>query len=234
MTDKRGTTFFYGEDADARLVSYRTGDIARWQVQRVVDAFGNQMTFTYVHDSSASGAPGEPWVQIYPAQIDYTSHLTSAGTPDAVAHFHVKFVLDDGSRDDVISSARLGFDTRTRFRLQRVDASFDDQIVRSYHFNYVPGAFSKSLLQSIELFGLDGTRKLTEHSFDYFGPDAVNSFGYRWSGDASARGAGSTTPRTATAASARTSASARSAAPTSAWEVASPPATTPHGGCSWT
>jgi hypothetical protein len=143
VTDKRGTTYFYGQDGGARLASYRTGDIFSWQIQRVVDPFGNQMTFSYDHDASAPGAPGEPWVQIYPSRIDYTAHVAGGGE-DVPAHFHVSFVRDGGTRDDVISSARSGFDVHTRFRLQRIDVALDAQVIRSYHLNYVPGAFSKS------------------------------------------------------------------------------------------
>jgi RHS repeat-associated protein len=178
VTDKRGTRYLYGETAAARLASYRTGDVFRWHLERAIDAFGNEMRFRYFGDAGQGGANAgaEPWAQLYPAGIDYTAHRNGT-TEDLPAHYHVEFILDDGARRDAISNARGGFDVRTRFRLAQIDVKLDDLVIRSYHLAYTEGAFGKSLLQSVGMFGLGGSNQLHAHSFEYFPTDAQNGFG---------------------------------------------------------
>ncbi|MGK3963945.1 SpvB/TcaC N-terminal domain-containing protein [Sorangium sp. So ce1667] len=171
VTDKNGTRYTYGQSAGARLED-RSGvaGIFRWGLELVEDTFGNQMRVAYFKDAP----DGADWVQLYPQRIDYTEH--TSGVPGA--HYHVLFILDDGEqRQDILSSARAGFEVRTTRRLERVDVTMGqvpgaEEIIRSYHFAYdEPGArhYYKSLLRSIALHGNDDAEQLYEHTFEYFG-----------------------------------------------------------------
>src|SRR5205814_712090 len=132
------------------------------------------------------GTNGDPFVQLYPSGIDYTSHVTgSPPSTDLAAIYHVRFVLDckhpaptstacddpgpgDIRRHDVAIQGRAGFQVLTRYRLDHVDVLLRDQIIRRYRLEYQDGDFQKSLLHSIALLGLRAEKQLYEHTFDYF------------------------------------------------------------------
>jgi RHS repeat-associated protein len=182
VTDKHGTQFTYGEvdssTGNQNVLAPRDGSgaingpVSTWYLTSAQDTFGNRMVFHYVLKQGTLGdsISNVPWVQMYPASIDYTSNVNVSGS-DGSAHYHVVFTLD-GTRVDQFSSARTGFLVLTDQRLSRIDVTFDGattETIRSYHFNYEVGAFEKSRLHGIEMFGLDGTSKFYEHSFGYTG-----------------------------------------------------------------
>jgi RHS repeat-associated protein len=167
VTDKDGTRSVFGQAAEARLRdphAGNTGNTFRWYLQRTVDLHGNTVDYSYATDS---GSNGEPWIEVYPARIDYT------GAQGAGAFYHVRFTLDDGGRPDRLSSGRPGFKTYTRHRLAAVDVLAGDALVRRYLFQYQVGAFGKSLLQSIAVTGEDGTTELYRHQFKYMPGEAA-------------------------------------------------------------
>ncbi|MEK7990716.1 MAG: hypothetical protein VSS52_006890, partial [Thiotrichaceae bacterium] len=75
--------------------------------------------------------------------------------------------LGEGQRNDVTISGRGGFKQVTADLLRKVEVYFQDQLSRSYEFNYEEGAFHKLLLKSIDHLGAEGTNFYT-HRFDYF------------------------------------------------------------------
>ena len=164
VTDKSGTKYVYGQSPSARLAD--PGDathVFRWMLERVEDSFGNQMLFSYFTDS---GNNGEPFVQIYPERIDYTSHPGKS----LAASYHVDFVRGTETRPDVQISARAGFQVMTRFLLSHVDVRLGAaDVIRRYALAYQTGPFQKKLLGSIALHG-NGTpagpgRELARHGF---------------------------------------------------------------------
>ncbi|HET7505672.1 MAG TPA: SpvB/TcaC N-terminal domain-containing protein [Kofleriaceae bacterium] len=162
VTDKDGTRRIYGETAAARLsdpAPDRSPVTFRWHLQRIEDVFGNRIDFSYTRDA---GDNGEPWAQLYPARIDYTSH--PSGLP---AEYSVVFALDAGDRPDVIITGRSGFQVLTRKRLDHVDVQLAGDIIRRYALAYQAGDFGKSLLASVSLFGVGAAQQLTAHSFAY-------------------------------------------------------------------
>lgn len=164
VTDKAGTRFVYGASSRARLASYATGHVFAWHLERVIDPNGNVTEIRYQPDSSeVAGTDGEPWVQLYPAEIAYTSH--TSGLP---ARYRVRFVLDDGSRPDRLVDGRAGFKTVTRFRLDHIDVLFDETLIRRYQLTYRIGDFSKSLLAALAELGEGAREEFHRHEFDYF------------------------------------------------------------------
>ena len=176
ITSKDGTKFVYGracpfrvtngQDPGSCLRRYPKGlddpqHIFRWQLESVTDLFGNRMDLKYALDQ---GSNGEPFVQLYPARIDYTAHGPSGLRPQ----YHVDFVLENGERVDRIIDGRPGFQVLTRRRLGQVDVRFHEEVIRRYVFAYKTGDFGKSLLAAINVKGFDGTDDFYNHTFDYF------------------------------------------------------------------
>jgi RHS repeat-associated protein len=200
VTDQDGVRYLYGRTEQARLRDPRTGNTFRWHLEQTVDPHGNTVDYTYATDASAVSEPsdpGEPWVQVYPAGIDYT------GSPQGGALYQVRFVLDDGNqRPDRLSTGMSGFKVVTRRRLQRVDVLAGGALVRRWVFSYrtegLEESFFKSLLESVTVTGTDGTTELARHTFDYFRQerqgDAFDGFGApeTWGGLSGSRDATNT------------------------------------------
>jgi RHS repeat-associated protein len=178
VTNKDGLRFEYGSDAESRLASYQPGEedhVAVWYLRRVVDPNGNATHYRYQTDASDPAAPGEPYVQKYLAEIQYTEHA------DAPAAYSVRFTNNCESRQDVIVNARWGFKTLTRCRPSEIRVTFQDpsggspEPIRTYLLNYQTGAFGKTILSNVQLYGADFAQ-FYEHSFDYTGPQSATPF----------------------------------------------------------
>jgi RHS repeat-associated protein len=75
VTDKQGTTYYFGETAASRQDDPNDSSrIYRWMVSRVVDTNGNETKYSYMKDSG----------QIYPSKVEYnsTDNQTSITTID--------------------------------------------------------------------------------------------------------------------------------------------------------
>jgi RHS repeat-associated protein len=164
VIDKHGTHFIYGETFNSRASVLGRG-VFRWYLNRVVDPFGNQITYQYskqapplhgVADQSASA------VEVYPQSIFYTSNPAVGQN----AFYRIDFELDGGGgisqlpadtapRPDQFSSARGGTLTFMRHRLVNIrvyEASKSGtDYIRRYNFVYGTGAFGKSLLTAIRV-----------------------------------------------------------------------------------
>jgi len=168
VTDKNGTKHQYGVTAQARLSNpHNAAQTFRWYLEHDVDLRGNTVDYSYATDTSELAPvkpghlPGEPWMEVYPKQIDYT------GGNGAAPYFSVVFKLDGGHRADTISSGRQGFKTYRRYRLDSVDVNAGGALVRRYALSYAEGEFAKSVLSSIAVTGEDGATTLYRHDFEY-------------------------------------------------------------------
>ncbi|HAK59697.1 MAG TPA: hypothetical protein DCO77_04850, partial [Nitrospiraceae bacterium] len=143
-------------------------NIFQWNLEKVIDTNGNATQFIYETDS---GSNGEPFKQIYLKEIVYTGYETSPGsiTPGA---YKVVFHRAP-SRPDVMIDGKPGFQVLTRQRLDHVDVTFNDTVIRQYLFTYMPDAeaeafhFGKSLLQRIAVKGVGGKAEFYSHEFSY-------------------------------------------------------------------
>ncbi|HWO22671.1 MAG TPA: toxin TcdB middle/N-terminal domain-containing protein [Kofleriaceae bacterium] len=187
LRDREGTLFRYG-GAGATLASYTNGGVFRFALREVVDTHGNTTRFFYTTD--AESGPGEPFRELYPSRIEYTSH---ASLPAAYA---VHFDLDDGGRPDRIVSGRAGFKTVTRKLLRSIRVTFQGGLVRQYVLTYGHGEFDKTVLSSIRVYGTHGcaaggdafttpscapSSLFHEHRFDYHFEEQAFSAIEQWS-----------------------------------------------------
>lgn len=189
VTDTSGTVTHYGETASSRLTAHSLSTVpstpvqsgaaplygvavertGTWFVSRSVDTHANEILYHYRSEGLelspiAAGIPSEPWVQLYPQSIEYT---TTTGATAGSGHYKVVFVYDD-KRTDIVLSGRLGFLTRTAERLHSIRVEAGTELVRAYSFGYGTDDFGHSELRTVTLFGADGTSTLYQHSFDYY------------------------------------------------------------------
>jgi RHS repeat-associated protein len=168
VTNKQGTQLIYGETAGARLTdpnedadpNARTR-VFRWQLERIVDTFGNEARFSYQRDEGCLAAlevpvPGrceENFTSLYPLEISYSHH------PQSLAGYRVAFELGNQPRADRVLSARPGFVEATRQRLAGVAVEYRTSehepfaLIRRYAVEYTLGDFDKSLVASLSLQG---------------------------------------------------------------------------------
>jgi RHS repeat-associated protein len=192
--DRSGTLFVYGASPEARVASPRTGDIAVWHLERVIDTNGNLCRYVYEQDQKRSpgtafdAATGEDFRQSYLAEIHYTGKAARLGPPavssgsdaETGAYAVIFQRRHDGAgiadRPDIVNSARTGFKIVTRHLLERVQvwllAGPAEQrgIVREYVLRYELGDFGKTRLASVDVFGRggdDGSAPFNSHRFAY-------------------------------------------------------------------
>lgn len=177
VTDKDGTRFFYGGHpatglATDAVLMLSSGAIAHWGLTEVLDVNGNTVRYHYTKVSQAGNSGGTNGQEIYPDYITYTGYQETEGP------FRIDFIRDrelgEDPRPDVSIDCRLGFKRVQADLLQRVEISYQNELVRAYRLTYTTGAFHKSLLQSITEENAAGQDFYT-HSFDYF--DDVRSGG---------------------------------------------------------
>jgi len=180
VTDKHGTVSTFGGPGAVLAQPGTPCNVFRWGLSSVQDTFGNRMTIGYVTDPPAGSSSGsaDPYVELYPAQIDYTSHV---GTGLAAA-YRVLFARDSGTeRPDVIITGRPGFQERTRYRLHHVDVQLlngtaTPTLIRRYALTYQPPTlehFYKSVLASVGQQGLGAAYQLDQHTFEYGGAETL-------------------------------------------------------------
>jgi RHS repeat-associated protein len=191
--DRSGTLFVYGVSPEARLASPRTGDIGSWHLERVVDPNGNLTRYIYELDqkhtsgTAFDAATGEDFRQSYLAEIHYSGRAPRLGVnalsqdTESGAYAIIFQRQRDGSgrladRPDVVTTARTGFKIVTRHLLDHVQVwqiagpATQTGIVREYALHYEAGAFGKSRLASVEVFGRGGVAtgsSFYRHRFSY-------------------------------------------------------------------
>jgi RHS repeat-associated protein len=173
VTDKAGTKYTYGSADGSRLCPrpISTANKVRtfkWLLERAEDINGNQVNYTYLVDTNPT-AGGEPWVQLYPAKIDYTS--SSVGGP-APAYSVVFKVTDPQAqpRTDTFMTGRPGFQVLTNRLLDAIEVKNGSTVVRKYQLTYQVGDFGKKLLEKISQLGRNPTSTsvpIGVHTFTY-------------------------------------------------------------------
>ncbi|MEK7991226.1 MAG: SpvB/TcaC N-terminal domain-containing protein, partial [Thiotrichaceae bacterium] len=174
VKDKNGMTYIYGRTSQARLMD-DSGNTFKWALEQTLDTHGNTVNYHYVtvQDTGLSGG-SVTGRDLYIQSIDYTGYEETKGL------YEVRFLRDrdlgEGQRNDVTISGRGGFKQVTADLLRKVEVYFQDQLSRSYAFNYRTGAFGKSLLDSIMQKGNEGG-DFYAHTFDYYNDVAGGLFG---------------------------------------------------------
>jgi RHS repeat-associated protein len=133
------------------------GRIGYWALVETRDLHDNFVIYKY-------DKPVESDQQIYIREITYTGQGTGEGP------YKITFLRTDPTnsfnREDSRIYARLGFIQRDNQLLRRINVSFNDDLIRSYVFNYRNGEFAKSLLESLTELNSSGKEFYT-HKFTY-------------------------------------------------------------------
>jgi len=175
VTDKNGVRRFYGGKPDtgvdlSAVLTDGNDNIAHWGLVEERDLNDNFVRYHYDKVTDTGLAEGRViGYQLYIKKITYTGHKNEEG------RYTVTFLRDSElpaserfNRKDVTISARLGFKQVTADLLREIQIDLTGQgRIRSYKFDYIEGAFFKTLLSNIAEH--DAADSLfVEHSFDYY------------------------------------------------------------------
>lgn len=169
VVDKSGTRSFFGGTPESggplarATLTTAAGDIFQWALVEVRDLHGNAIRYEHERATSVGFAAGTvPGSTLYPTVIRYTFEDGASTAP-----YDVVFLRE--GRPDVLIDGRGGFKHVTAERLRRIEVHFQDQLVRAWELGYTEGAFHKSLLASIAVFGASNAPFPSNvHRFEYF------------------------------------------------------------------
>lgn len=170
VKDKGGMRYRYGQTAasrqddpgdPARGMNSDPNRIFKWCLDRVEDAHGNYMTFSYT--KAPFNNQYENHGQIYLDRIDYAGNDTAS--PNQPTTNYVKFYLE--SRTDAPDMFTTDFRVKTTYRLRTIEVRANGYPVRAYALIYDadPNAAGsqystgtgRSLLYSVKQFGRDAS-----------------------------------------------------------------------------
>jgi YD repeat-containing protein len=153
MTDRDGTTYYFGNSYTSRVQDDAGTKIGRWYLTEVRDKFGNGMTYQYSKDGGT----------VYPQSISYTEHALAREVNV------VTFTLE--SKQDALSNYRYGFRTIDSKRISAIKLNANGKDIAFISFSYLKGSNnSRSLLQSVEekrLSTNDDWTVLPKTTFEY-------------------------------------------------------------------
>ena len=166
VTSKNGSKQFFGGRTGVGVIENGVlrddrNNIAHWALVETRDLDNNFIKYDYnitdhpgILNSTISGR------QIYLESISYTGHGNVEGK------YRVEF-FRKSDRKDISIDARLGFKRVTADLLERIEISFNGQVIRSYELTYQEGAFFKNLLTGIAELDKQGN-SFYEHEFEYY------------------------------------------------------------------
>ncbi len=153
MTDRDGTTYYFGTLDSSRISDASSTKIGRWYINEVRDKFGNGIIYNYTKDSGT----------VYPSTISYTEH--------ALAHPLNLVTFNLESKNDKTISYKYGFRTVDTKRVSYIKTATNGKDNTYFTFNYTTGSNGvRSLLQYVEERHLgtnDDWVTLPKTSFEY-------------------------------------------------------------------
>jgi RHS repeat-associated protein len=173
MTDKSGRRYTFGGSANNQQYLYTTAfsSTFKWLLSSIQDANGNQTAFTY---QTLGGSDK----QLYPYAVSYNANINSASlTNNCIVYFGL-----DQFRPDSPNSCLSGQQISTSARLQNIWVYCNGERVRRYYLQYTTSpSTGRSLLSSIQEYGITDSRAWPAVSFDY--SESAKSFQpvQRWS-----------------------------------------------------
>ena len=165
VLNRNGSKQFYGSTAAVRMTDpQNAAHIYAWYLEKAEDIHGNKAEYVYHTDQR----------RVYPSQIRYNGFSNEVCTMDI--RFEPFYTLAQGGsateRPDVTESYAAGYNVKTRYRLERVEAYAGSELVTKYTLNYTTGENGlRSLLASVTRVGSDGDSTLPSVSFEYSTPD---------------------------------------------------------------
>lgn len=159
-----GVQRYYGTTANSRLSDPSDPNyVAVWSIDRLVDAHGNQLRFTYMSNSTT-----EPHA-LYPQKIEYGYDPTRA----LYAH-EVRFTWQN--RPDYRVHGRQGFLVRDSYRLRAINVRSNGKDVKRYLLQHTVDGYGRSLLISVKEYSANN-RLLNNHSMAYLAQADISSNG---------------------------------------------------------
>ncbi|WP_282611156.1 RHS repeat-associated core domain-containing protein [Pelagibius sp. Alg239-R121] len=142
---KSGQILEYGNTADSRVEVPGQSDVRYWALNKVSDRFGNEMTFSYAEDTTATSATENTHKL---TRIDYGGN-TSQST-SAQASVQLTYEARTDTRVSYVAQAR----SQLLERLKTIDTyakvGVTDTLVKRYNLAYTPGdATGRSRLTSV-------------------------------------------------------------------------------------
>lgn len=164
VTGKDGATYSFGSATSSRQDNVAsTTQIYKWMLNEVRDTNDNSIIYTYFKADN----------QIYPENIFYTGHGTTTD-----GDFEVDFTLESISVNSV--RYNTGFAATTSYRVDKIEALYNDNWVHKYDFTYTAGDNgARSVLQSITESGRteDGVTTVVLPAMDV---DYTHTMGTGW------------------------------------------------------
>ena len=145
VTDKNGTRYFYGSsdgnvmDPSGVFRKYhnKASNIAKWYLTKVVDKYGNTITYNYQTVNRDN---------IYQKVLNDIQYTGNINDNDA-GKYRVLFKTVD--KTDKSTSYRNGFKESDAKLLDKIQVLYDSDTIREYYFGYNVGEFDKTLLCSV-------------------------------------------------------------------------------------
>lgn len=178
ITDKSGRQYFYGGspttgfDANATLTT-DVGNIAQWNISEIRDVYDNSIKYIYdqVSDSGVVGSS-------VPGKNSYLKEIYYAGKGTELGKYKIECIRDrdlgETRKPDVRMDFSFGFKQVDVDLLRKVEITYEDQIIRSYELQYMPGTFSKTLLKELIVNDREGV-EFYRHDFEYYNDVSAGS-----------------------------------------------------------
>ncbi|MFN8445750.1 MAG: toxin TcdB middle/N-terminal domain-containing protein [Caldilineaceae bacterium] len=160
-----GMRYIFGETTNARVDNAR--GTFRWELERVIDLHGNDMSYVYLHDGGYA----------YPREIRYNDGASTGGENNGGGPVYNAVIFNYTARPDTYTDRRSGAPIRVGLRGTDIQMWAQGKLVRAYAFTYEPerSTGKYSLLIKVEQVGDDGTSKLPPQSFSYTQFDATTA-----------------------------------------------------------
>ncbi|GHV15304.1 hypothetical protein FACS1894169_06270 [Bacteroidia bacterium] len=170
VTDKSGTKYTYGAvlKGSAKTLNSNKEVIAEWKLTRVEELHGDYIEYVYE-------TVDEPVRGSLTAKAIYLKEVR-AGNKGSDPHTVVS-LTSTSQKDKKTNSARYGFLTSSNKLLDKVSITFEGETLRSYTFEYKPGAFNTNILTKINHIDSKG-EVFASHDIDYY-DDVDSKNGYK-------------------------------------------------------
>jgi RHS repeat-associated protein len=144
----------YGTTTDSRVMGNSGNAVALWRLNKVMDPFGNYITYTY------SSSDGESIL----TQIDYTGNAAAGIVP------YNKVVFTYGSRPDKNEILMPGSGHKTSNLLKTITVYCESAVMKTYNLNYSLRNINKSYLREMSETGSNGSSSFNSTIFKYGDP----------------------------------------------------------------
>lgn len=163
VTEADGSKSYFGAINDTTgdnnsVLKTPSGHITKWFLKKRIDRFGNNIIYTYSHETDFSSGLKSGGITVQLEKIEYT------GSNDSPGRFSVEFITTDNRPDAriMLNSGAKEVDDR---QLAEIKVKYDTTLIKQYKLQYTTGDFGKELLASIGEYR--GDTLFYKHEFTY-------------------------------------------------------------------